>query len=97
MTAIPLEWQSVHEAGVGLLSNPMVGDALIKLTVENMIVDKRSSALMCVCAYHEMPWVGELCEQVTELSRSLKQMFSPYPQNRRLCVYLQLFTARLGL
>ena len=58
MTALPLECQSAFDATVELLRHPMVGDALMKLTVDNMIVDKRTSAILRICAYHEMPWVG---------------------------------------
>ena len=69
MTALPLECQSAFDAAVELLRHPMVGDALMKLTVDNMIVHTRTSAILRVCAYHEMPWVGELCEHVKDHER----------------------------
>ena len=70
MTALPLECQSAFNATVGLLRHPMVFDALRKLTVDNMIVDKKTSAILRVCAYNEMPWLAELCEHVEEPERS---------------------------
>ena len=69
MTALPLECQSAFDAAVELLRHPMVGDALMKLTVDNMIVHTRTSAILRVCAYHEMPWVGELCEHIKDHDR----------------------------
>ena len=70
MTALPLECQSAFDATVELLRHPMVGDALMKLTVGNMIVDKKTSAILRVCAYNEIPWLAELCEHVEEPERS---------------------------
>ena len=70
MTALPLESQSAFNATVELLRHPMVGDTLVKLTVGNMIVDKKIAAILRVCAYNEMPWLAELCEHVEEPERS---------------------------
>ena len=73
MTALPLECQSPFDAAVELLRHPMVSDALMQSTVDNMILDKKTSAILRVCAYNEMPWLAELCEYVEERERSLDE------------------------